>query len=127
MSDLEATGLITAVILGGTFLYFYVDRWMEERVDAIVTGVIRGVTVSVEHRRMLLQTRVKFLIVIIVFLLALVSCGLWLMGRAVSAQGVALYAYLGSFLFLSGALAWSALAFPWYRYLPDVLRQAEPD
>jgi len=127
MSDLEAIGLITAVILVGAFLYFYADRWLEERVDTIVTGVVRGVAVSVEHRRMLLQTRVKFLVVIIIFLLALVSLGLWLIGRTVSTEGLALYAYLGSFFFFIGALAWSALFPSWYRYLARVLRQAEAD
>lgn len=125
MSDVEAIGLITGVILVGVFLYLYVDKWLEERVDTIVTGVVRGVVVSIEHRRMLLQTRLKFLVIIQIFLQALVSLGLWLLAGAVSNEGAALYAYLGSFFFFSAVLGWSVLFPSWYRYLARVLRQAE--
>lgn len=127
MSDLQAIGLITAVILFGLFLYLYLDKWLEERVDTIVTGVVRGVTVSFEHRRMLLQTRLKFLVVIQIFLQTLVCLALWLLGRTVRTDAVALYAYLGSFFFFTGALAWSVLFPSWYRYLTRVLQRAEAD
>jgi hypothetical protein len=53
MSDFSAVAVIIALLLVDVFVHLYLERWFEERVDTIVTGVIRGVPVPIEHRWML--------------------------------------------------------------------------
>ena len=96
MSDFNAVSVIFALVLVDVFVYIYLDRWFEERVDTIVTGVIRGVSVPIEHRRMLLHARFVFRGVIQIFQLALVSLALWQLGSFATNEQVAVVAYLGS-------------------------------
>lgn len=127
MSDFNAVSVITAVALVDVFVYVYLDRWFEERVDTIVTGVIRGVPVPIEHRWMLLQTRLVPVAAIQILLQGLVSLGMLLLGRNVSTEEVALFAYLGSFFAFTAVVGWILIAPFWFFRLAQLLRQAEAD
>ena len=127
MSDFNAVSVITALILVGVFVYTYLDRWFEERVDKIVTGVIRGVPVPIEHRWMLLQTRLVFLAAIQILMQGMSSLGMLLLGRSVSTEEVALFAYLGSFFAFAAVVGWILIAPFWFFRLARLLRQAEAE
>jgi hypothetical protein len=127
MSDFSAVAAITAVILVDVFVYLYLDRWIQERVGTIVTGTIQGIQVSVEHRWMVLQTQSVFLVAILILLQGSVSLGLLLLGRSVSTEEVALFAYLNSFFAFTAVLGWAAIAPFWFSRLARLLRQAEAD
>ena len=125
MSDFIAVGLITAVILVDLFVYILLDRWVEEGIDKIVTGVALGVALPIEHRRMLLHGRFVFRGVLQIFQLALVSLAVWQLGSFATNEQVAVLAYLCSFMAFCGALGWSVLFPVWYFSLARLLRETE--
>jgi len=127
MSDFNAVAVITAVILVDVFVYLYLDRWLEERVDTIVTGVVRGAPVPIEHRWTLLQLRLVFLLAMQIVLQGIVSLSLLLLGRYVNTEEVALLAYLGSFFAFTAVLGWTVMGPVLYFRLAKTLRQAEAD
>jgi hypothetical protein len=102
MSTFAALGMMVALMIANALVFILMDAWIQNRSDAIVSGVIRGVPVSVRHRRYLLQTR--FLI-----------------------HGATLIAYLVAFVNATGAFGWTLLFPFWYLHLASVLRQAEAD
>jgi hypothetical protein len=127
MSDFSAVAVIIALLLVDVFVYLYLERWFEERVDTIVTGVIRGVPVPIEHRWMLLQTRLVFLAAILILMQGMGSLGMLLLGRSVSTEEVALFAYLGSFFAFTAVVGWLLVIPFWFFRLARLLRQAEAD
>jgi ABC-type uncharacterized transport system permease subunit len=50
MSNLNATGLILAVLISGSFVLSYTTHVIHMRSDAIATGIVRGVRVSVSRK-----------------------------------------------------------------------------
>jgi hypothetical protein len=53
MSDFMRLVLIFAISIPHMFLYLAYEKWLQDRAEAISTGVVRGVSVSTKHRRML--------------------------------------------------------------------------
>ena len=111
--------------MANVWLYFYVDNSIERRADAIVTGIIRGVTVPIKHRRILLHLRWFGATAIVVCYYALTTVALVLFARNASSEKVALLAYLFawfSFFAVFGSLGHGTLL---YLHLRSVLREAE--
>ena len=52
MSDLTTILVIIALAFGHIFIYWFVDRLIRDRLDMVATGIVRGVAVSMEHRRL---------------------------------------------------------------------------
>jgi hypothetical protein len=127
MSDEYAIGLIVALAIVVTFLYARMDAWAQTRGDAIVSGIVRGVPVSIAHRRFLIYARWTPAIGCLLGMMALVSIGWLLIGRNVSSEEVRLFAYLSAFLAALTTLAWLFITPVWYFHLLSVLRQAEAD
>ena len=127
MSDEYAIGLIVALAIVATFLYARMDAWAQTRGDAIVSGIVRGVPVSIAHRRFLIYIRWTPAIACLLGMMALVSIGWLLIGRNVNSEEVRLFAYFAAFLAALTLLAWLFIVPIWYFHLLSVLRQAEAD
>ena len=54
MSNLNAIGLILAILIFGGFVMSYTTHVVHIRSDAITTGIVRGVSVSIKERWMIL-------------------------------------------------------------------------
>jgi len=54
MSNLEAIRLILLLFLASNFVTVYMATHLHFRSDALTTGVLRGVTISLKERRMIL-------------------------------------------------------------------------
>ena len=54
MSNLNATGLIFAILIFGGFAISYTTHVIHLRSDAITTGIVRGVAISIKERWMIL-------------------------------------------------------------------------
>jgi hypothetical protein len=59
MSSFQAIGLTLAMVVANMPIYFVVDRWIQQRSDAIVSGTLRGAPLSTEHRSIILANRVE--------------------------------------------------------------------
>jgi len=125
MSDFNTLALLMVLTVAGYSFHFFLKTLIINRADAVVTGVIRGVSVPTKHRWLVLQnswlSNVGGLVVFDVVL----SFGWLLLARNASADDVRLLAYLGCFLGFGGALAETAQGILWYLRLSSVLREAE--
>ena len=55
MSSFNSFGLFMVVGILYIYVRFFLDRLVRDRADAVVTGVIRGVSVPTKHRWLVLQ------------------------------------------------------------------------
>lgn len=53
MSNLNAIGLIFAILIFGGFVISYTTHVIHVRSDAITTGIVRGVSISIKERWMI--------------------------------------------------------------------------
>ena len=127
MSDFAQLGVIGALAVANVWLYFYMDNSIERRADGIVTAVIRGVPVSIKHRRMLLHLRWFGGMAIVVGYSGLTTTALVLIARSARSEEVALLAYLFAwfaFFAVFGSLGHGTLG---DLHLRSVLQEAEAD
>jgi len=127
MSNLYPIGLLVALAIVAMFVYSYLDRKVRLEANPIVTGFIQGVSVSMKHRSLLLNTRWLPSVTAVVAYQSGMALGWLLIGRNASDEEVRLFAYLVAFLAGITALGWIFLAPFWYLHLASVLRQAEAD
>ena len=127
MSNVATAGMIVALATAGLFFYYFLDRWVQDRVAVILTGVLHGVSISTKDRWMLLHTSwlggmgggIGFYLIFAVMFLVL--------GRQIDTEEVRLLAYLMTFFTLVGTAAWVYQGVHWLFRLMSVLRQAEAD
>lgn len=127
MSDFSAAGAVVGLIVANAFVFVYMDAWVQNRSDAIITGVIRGVPVSVKHRRYLLQTRFLIHGATLISIEGCLVVGWMVVGGNAGVEELKLTAYLAAFVNATGVLGWTLLFPFWYFHLAAVLRQAEAD
>ena len=127
MSNLTAIGLSLAILVPYVFLTAFLDRWIQDRSDAVVTGVTRGVALSIKYRWMLLYVRfLPNLSVGIIFHGAMAMA--WMMVASnIGAEEVKRFAYLMAFFAFCGFVLWILLAPLWFFHVVSVLREAEAD
>jgi len=125
MSNFNTVALLMALAILNLFLNIYVDRTVSDRGETILTGVVRGVPVPTEARRVVLHTlwmRAASGQVAIHFIFSV----MWLLlGRNASSEEVRLLCYLFAFLGVTGIFFSILEGVSWYRLLQSVLRQAE--
>jgi hypothetical protein len=56
MSSVATAGMIVALAIANLSFYFFLDKWIQDRVAAILTGVLQGASISTKDRWMLLWT-----------------------------------------------------------------------
>jgi predicted secreted protein len=125
MSTFNTIALLMVLAILGLFLNIVVERVLRDRGEAVLTGVIRGVPVPIEARRVLLHTlwmRAASGQVAIHFILTV----MWLLlGRNASSEEVKVLCYLFVFLGATGVFFSILEGVSWYRHLQSVLREAE--
>jgi len=127
MSNLNAILLILALSIPAVFIYLVMDRLVIDRADAVATGIVRGVPVSIEYRRFLLNITWATTVGVLVAFQSIITIGWTLVGKNVNAEEASLYAYLMAFFGFCSVLAWIPGGLIWYVRLRSVLRQAEAD
>jgi len=125
MSTFNTIALLMALAVFNLFLNIYVDRTLSDRTEKVLTGVMRGVPVPTEARRVVLSTlwmRAASGQVAIHFIFTVMW---WLLGRNASSEAVSLLCYLCAFFGMTGVFFSIVEGVSWYRHLQSVLRQAE--
>ena len=127
MSDLNEIALVVALFIAATFLYFSMDRWVQERYDAAETGLAGGVPVSQGFRRLLLTTRVMPALATVVIVMGFLGVGWMFIGEAIDSESAKLLAYLAAFVASVTAFGWLVVGPFVYAHLASRVRQAEAD
>ncbi|UCD23548.1 MAG: hypothetical protein JSW51_10955, partial [Gemmatimonadota bacterium] len=123
MSVLNEIGLNLAILIPYVLLTVLVDRWIQHRSDAIVSGVVRGVTVSVKHRWSLLYMRLLPNIVVGILFHGMMALGWLIVASNMSSEEVRRFSYLMAFFASGGFALWLLLAPLWFLHLASVLRR----
>jgi hypothetical protein len=127
MSNLTAVFLIVALSIPAVLIYLVMDRMVIDRADAVTTGIVRGVSVSMEHRWFLLNITWATTVGVMVAYQIIISIGWMLIGKNLATEEAGLYAYLIAFFGFCSVLAWVPGGLLWYLRLRSELRQAEAD
>jgi hypothetical protein len=125
MSTFNTIALLMALAVFNLFLNIVVERVLSDRGETILTGLIRGIPVPLDARRMLLHTlwmRAASGQVAIHFIFTVMW---WLLGRNANSEEVRILCYLCAFLGATGVLFSALEGVSWYRHLQLVLRRAE--
>lgn len=124
MSDLQAIVMMMGLGLGNMAVYFAWSKWIDARTDAIVSGLVEGVPVSLRHRWIILQESWIRSMTLVLCSELVLSAGFAAIGHAADGEEVKLYAYLNTviifFPIAIGGFPWMALS---YRRLRAVLRE----
>jgi hypothetical protein len=127
MSDLNAIGMILALMLAGTFVTFYATKWIHVRSDAITTGIVRGVPISTKERWMKLfhdWLPMAFGIAIVDLILAV---GFLEIAKGFTDEGIRLVAWLSAAAAGFSSVFWFILGVSYFANCVSILRQAEAD
>lgn len=127
MSDFTQLAILVALVIAVAVVYILMDRLIQNHYDAVETGIARGVSVSVQYRRLLVGTRLVPAIVVLVSFLVFVAIGWMLLADGTNDENVEFFAYLGAFMFSIGAFGWLAIGPFVVVYLARRVRQAEAD
>jgi len=127
MSDSTAIALIIASFFPGAFVIFYSSKMTNDVGIEILTGVIRGIPISIKARWLILhQTWVGYV-------LGMVGCGVMIavlnvqIAAHATDAGIQTVAYMTAFFGAFAAIAWVIGAVSGFIHFRSVLRQAEAD
>lgn len=112
-------------LVPGMFLYLFLDRTYQNRLDAVATGFVGGVQVSADYRTLLLYSRMVPIMLLAVTCFALWGVGFLLLARAVAHEDVRLLAHMGAFINAVAALGWLFIGGAQVVYCRSILRQSE--
>jgi hypothetical protein len=131
MSSFIATGVLFALAIGSTYAVMFFDRILWDRFNWIFTGTVRGVPISIKHRRLLVLRAWLLPILALTGYQFCITLG-WMvaarsLGTAAVAEEVMVLGYLGVFFGAIGVLFLGYQAAFGYVQLGSVLRQAEAD
>jgi hypothetical protein len=127
MSDLTEVALVVALFIAASFLYFSMNRWVQERYDAVETGLAGGAPMSTGFRRLQLTTQVMPSIATVVIIMGFLGVGWVFIGEATDSEGAKLLAYLAAFVASLTAFGWLVVGPFVYAHLVSRTRQAEAD
>ncbi len=123
MSNLNAIGLIFAILIFGGFVISYTTHIIHVRSDAITTGIVRGVSISIKERWMILfhdWVPAAFGIAVFGVLLAL---GQLEIARQVNDEGIRLLAWLSAGLAGFTSAFWLVLGISYFTNCVLILRE----
>jgi hypothetical protein len=127
MEGFTTMALVFGFGLVNAFLYILMDKWVEDRADAVAGGVARGIPLSIQHRWWNLQIRFVICAGTVTTGLGFLAAGWFMIGRNASLEDARWFAYTAAFINLVGVFGWSVICPIWYRRLQSLLRQAEAD
>lgn len=124
MSNLNAIGLIFAILIFGGFVVSYTTHVIHMRSDSITTGIVRGVPISIKERWMILfhdWVPAAFGIAVFGVLLAL---GQLEIAQQVNDEGIKLLAWLCAGLSGFSSAFWLILGISYFTNCVLILREA---
>jgi hypothetical protein len=131
MSSFAAVGVLLALGVATTYTVYVIDKMLWDRFNWISIGVVQGVSISIEHRRLLFYRAWLFpafgvlgyqIAIAIGWILAVTT-----LGTMAVTEEVQLLGYMCAFIGVIGVLFVGYQAFFGYFQLASVLRQAEAD
>jgi hypothetical protein len=125
MSDFAAVGMLMALGMFATCSYFFIDRLIREQSEVIVTGVLRGVPISVDSRRLIFYRYWLLPAAALVVYQILIVTGWMVMAQTARAGEVKTLTYLFAFFGSVAVLGAVYQAIVGYSQLVSVLRQAQ--
>lgn len=127
MSDLNVIGMILAILIATTFVSFYGTKCAHNRSDAMITGMVRGVSVTTKDRWLILaQEWLPMASGVAVFDL-IVAVGLFEIGGSVVDPGIRLLAWMSAALAGFSSILWFIQGSMFFASWLSVLRHAESD
>ena len=127
MSTFAVVAIMLALALAQRFLYGFDDRWIQNRRDAIVSGIIGGRPASTEERWVLVYTGWTGAVAGAVGTQILLSLAWIILAQSVDQKELKLFAYVTVFFTWIGVLAWLAETFVSYMRFRSLLRESETD
>lgn len=124
MSNVNAMGLIFAILIFGGFVISYTTHVIHLRSDAITTGIVRGVSISIKERWMVLfhdWVPAAFGIAVFGVIMAL---GQLEIARQVNDEGIRLLAWLSAGLAGFTSAFWLILGISYFTNCLLILREA---
>lgn len=124
MSSLNAMGLIFAILIFGGFVISYTTHVIHIRSDAITTGIVRGVPISIKERWMILFSDwvpAAFGIAVFGVIMAL---GQLEIAQQVDDEGIRLLAWLSAGLAGFSSAFWLILGISYFTNCVFILREA---
>lgn len=124
MSDLNTIFAITALALGNIYVWWFVDRILRDRLDIVVSGIVRGVSTPTEHRQISLWLSYTMRIGgAAAGQLSVMMC--WLVAaKNAATDDVKFLCYVGAWIVLLAVVGWILTGIVWHRYLASLLRKA---
>jgi hypothetical protein len=124
MSNLNTILVILGLGLGNIFLWWFVDQILWQRLDAVASGVVRGIAMSKEYRRVALWFYSMYVGGAIGGHAALGV--FWLVAaQNAAAQEVKVILYVAAWVALAAVAAWTATGIVWHRHFAALLREGE--
>ena len=108
MSTFQALALILATSLFGLHLILIMGKMTETQSHIILTGVYNGVSLSTEHREMVVWTYYWSTMIAAMLTQVLLAVDFVLIGKNVAEPAVQLLAYVSAGVFCAGTLLWLA-------------------
>jgi hypothetical protein len=127
MSNLTTILAIMALAFPHMFIYVLQDKWMQDRRDAVATGMVGDVRVSAKHRRLQLLYSWGGAVTAGVGFHLMMFIGWMMVASVASSEQAELLAYLFAFFTSVGVMNWIVQSPFWYSHLASVLRQAEAE
>ena len=127
MSTFTAIAIMVALALVQRFLYGFDDRWIQNRRDAIVSGVIGGRPASTQDRWTLVYTGWWGALAGTVGVQIGLSLGWIVLGQSIDQKELQLFAYVAVFMTWIGVFNWLYQGVVSYMRFKSLLRQAESD
>jgi len=118
---------VAAVGLGQITVCWFLERTLRDRIDTVASGMIRGVRISAEHRRVSFWISYFAPAWAAAGGQAIIALCYWLAANHAVGKDVKLVCYGGMWMTLIAILAWTLQSVLWYRHFASTLRQAEAD
>jgi hypothetical protein len=124
MSNFNAIGVILALLIASMFVTFYATKWSHIRSDAITTGIVRGVQISIKERWMkLFHDWLPMAFGIVIFELIL-AVGFLEIAENLTDDGVKLIAWLSAAAAGFSCAFWFVLGISYFANCVSILREA---
>ena len=127
MSNLLAIGVVLGTLFTGGFWVVWVANTINMRFDAIVTGVIDGTRLSLNHRRLMLYNMYYQYLGGVIGVSTVLALGFVQMANHMSDPGIRNLAYAAAAIAAFPAGTWAVVGITGGLYCSKVLRQAEAD
>lgn len=124
MSTLTTAALIASILIASYAVFFFGDRWIHERGEAVASGVLRGIPIPMKQRWLMLFNTWLPNTMGMIFFTLIMSLVFISIARNINDPFLANVTYMCA-VFTSLACAfWLVLGTSWFFYYVSVLRES---